>query len=346
MPSILYITAQASDFLADSLLHGLRSLLGANVVDYPRCRLLDASLDDETKRTMHGRGFTLYGRMPDAEGDAVDRDRVWERVAAGEFDLVIFSSIWRQFDQFIKERKVLRGCRTVLIDGEDRPMYFPWSGTIARRGFGRLVVAAWAARGMVRFMRERPESWVSPSFWRKPWTIGSHFICGGAVAAAPPRTIAFSIPQELIVQEVPRKDRVFFDHVVDADTARYIPGSSTAHLYHSESLYFDGLSRSKFAITCKRAGWDCLRHYEIAARGCVPCFRLLGRKPPNCAPHGLQDGVNCLAYSEPLDLFERVAAMTEGQYQALALGAISWAQENTTVRRASEVLSSLGFPSP
>jgi len=40
----------------------------------------------------------------------------------------------------------------------------------------------------------------------------------------------------------------------------------------------------------KRGGWDCLRHYEIAAAGAVPCVRQLEGKPSSCAPHGLQAG--------------------------------------------------------
>ena len=70
------------------------------------------------------------------------------------------------------------------------------------------------------------------------------------------------------------------------------------------------LARSRFAITTRRGGWDCLRHYEIAAAGAVPCFRQLEAKPARCAPHGLRPGSNCLSYHDWPDLRRQVAGIT------------------------------------
>ena len=36
-----------------------------------------------------------------------------------------------------------------------------------------------------------------------------------------------------------------------------------------------------FAITRKKAGWDCLRHYEILANGCIPLFLNIENCPKN-----------------------------------------------------------------
>ena len=54
---------------------------------------------------------------------------------------------------------------------------------------------------------------------------------------------------------------------------RVIPGdySTYYHLYN-ESQYFEDMSRSLFAVTYKKNGWDCLRHLEILAAGTVPLF--------------------------------------------------------------------------
>lgn len=32
------------------------------------------------------------------------------------------------------------------------------------------------------------------------------------------------------------------------------------------------MSRSLFAVTFKKAGWDCMRHLEIIAAGALPVF--------------------------------------------------------------------------
>ena len=36
-----------------------------------------------------------------------------------------------------------------------------------------------------------------------------------------------------------------------------------------------------FAHTIKKGGWDCLRHYEIMANGCIPIFKDLDKCPSN-----------------------------------------------------------------
>ena len=36
---------------------------------------------------------------------------------------------------------------------------------------------------------------------------------------------------------------------------------------------------SRFAITMRKAGWDCMRHYEIMANGCIPLFLNFENRP-------------------------------------------------------------------
>lgn len=76
--------------------------------------------------------------------------------------------------------------------------------------------------------------------------------------------ISFGIPMDTIVSHVPPKAKPF---------GRVIPGdiSTYFHLYN-ESLYYADMKRSLFVITYKKAGWDCLRHYEILATGSLPLF--------------------------------------------------------------------------
>jgi len=68
---ILYLTDGLPDYLADDLLYGLRSLLGAEVVDYPRKDVLyrNSRLRAETDR-LYGRGFHCFG----LEDRTIDRD--------------------------------------------------------------------------------------------------------------------------------------------------------------------------------------------------------------------------------------------------------------------------------
>ncbi len=90
-----------------------------------------------------------------------------------------------------------------------------------------------------------------------------------------PFPLQFSIPEEKIVREIPAKDR---------DFAFIVPGQMQTYIYNTESDYYHDYQRSFFAITCKKGGWDCLRHYEILANGCIPYFLDLDSCDPYTMP--------------------------------------------------------------
>ena len=46
-----------------------------------------------------------------------------------------------------------------------------------------------------------------------------------------------------------------------------------------QQLYYNEYRRSRFAATRKKGGWDCMRHYEILANGCIPIFENLEACP-------------------------------------------------------------------
>lgn len=74
--------------------------------------------------------------------------------------------------------------------------------------------------------------------------------------------ISFSIPAELIGEQVPPKKKSF---------CRVIPGNKTTY-FDDEDAYYAELKESLFTVTYKKAGWDCMRHYEILAMGSLPLF--------------------------------------------------------------------------
>ncbi len=75
--------------------------------------------------------------------------------------------------------------------------------------------------------------------------------------------ISFSIPACKIVAEVPEKTQML---------AKIIPGKSETYIYKTEAEYYQDYKNSIFGITHKKGGWDCMRHYEILANGCIPYF--------------------------------------------------------------------------
>jgi hypothetical protein len=50
------------------------------------------------------------------------------------------------------------------------------------------------------------------------------------------------------------------------------PKDISTYIYNNESDYYNDYNQSRFGVTIKKGGWDCLRHYEILANGCIPNF--------------------------------------------------------------------------
>jgi hypothetical protein len=75
--------------------------------------------------------------------------------------------------------------------------------------------------------------------------------------------VCFGIPASKIIKDVPPKTGIL---------AHIIPGEIPTYIYDNESGYYAAYQKACFGITKKKAGWDCMRHYEILANGCIPYF--------------------------------------------------------------------------
>jgi len=83
--------------------------------------------------------------------------------------------------------------------------------------------------------------------------------------------IEFCIPREKIRLDSPTKTRLM---------SPLIPGDPSTYLYYGdEPAYYDQYAVSYFGRTRLKGGWDCCRHYEIMAAGCLPYFEGLESCP-------------------------------------------------------------------
>ena len=308
---ILFLTTPGEDYLQDSLFYGLRRRLGADVVDWPRKDVMYTDCP-RPNAELYGRGFTLWKLLPPID---VDRPPANASIhdAAGGFDLLVFGSIRRQRAEFAawnRRRGFARFTdrpRAVFLDGEDKT---------------RLLIPA-ALRGRY-YKRERTRG-------TAPLT----------------RPISFSIPAAKIALRVAAdKPRRFATHV-QCEEAYRIPWIAehckSSYAFDTEDAYRADLASSLFGLTMRKAGWDCMRHYEVAANGCVPAFWKLGEKPATCAPHGLVDGVNCVAFDSAEELDERTRALEAdpAAYAEVARAALDWARAHSAEAYAERWLDSL-----
>jgi hypothetical protein len=124
---ILFLTHPYPNYVPDLLLHGLRKLLGPDVVDYPR--------KDGLYQGVLGLGICppnqlCPGWFPQDNGD-IDRQDIETKIERGFFSFIVCDlRAWAPW----KPR--LSGCRAgvALIDGEDRPFHLkPGNYLVFRR---------------------------------------------------------------------------------------------------------------------------------------------------------------------------------------------------------------------
>src|SRR5262245_46873024 len=188
---VLFLQANSEDYLADSLLHGLREVLGPDLVDLPRRDALYDDLEPERRSALYGRGFTLYGLLPEIE---VDRERPLARLLDGEFDVAILADIHRNWGPWLQLRPELarlraNGTTIVALDGGDTAVMYPYGPTWWRR------MRPWPlprAHGRIRYMKRelQPLTARIRYYGLVPGSLGLRLLSRAV------KPISFSIPAE------------------------------------------------------------------------------------------------------------------------------------------------------
>ena len=155
--------------------------------------------------------------------------------------------------------------------------------------------------------------------------------------------ITFSIPEEKIYNDYDKgyikKEKVL---------SSLIPGDLKTYIYNTEKEYYHEYRISYFAITVKKSGWDCLRHYEIIANGCIPYFLNIEECPKNTMallPKDLLIEANKLY----LNKFENktIIELTEqdiNEYNVLQKKIIDYTKNHLTTQKiASYILEKTNF---
>jgi len=142
--------------------------------------------------------------------------------------------------------------------------------------------------------------------------------------------INFSIPEsKLRASALPKSKRVV-NLIEDKHT----------YSFSAEQDYYDAIAVAEYAITRKKGGWDCMRHYEIAANWTVPCFYQLNRKPATCAPHGLIDMVNVISYEDETELYGKIDKIDRyGLYEEIQRASWDWACANTCEKVSEQIIN-------
>jgi len=86
-------TPEGCDYLIDPVLHGLRNTIGIEVVDDPKVHNMYFFDDEKKLQKMYGRGFTIYGTLPDID---IDRSNINEKIKDNYFDYIFIGGAWNR----------------------------------------------------------------------------------------------------------------------------------------------------------------------------------------------------------------------------------------------------------
>lgn len=77
------------------------------------------------------------------------------------------------------------------------------------------------------------------------------------------KPISFAYPTNKFTKSLVTKSQML---------ATCLPGKKETYIFTNEKDYCQDYQRSYYGLTCKKDGWDCLRHYEILGNYCIPHF--------------------------------------------------------------------------
>jgi hypothetical protein len=144
--------------------------------------------------------------------------------------------------------------------------------------------------------------------------------------------ITFSFPEEKIIREIPVKTKLI---------SSLIPGNLSTYIYTNETDYYNEYRNSLFALTTKKAGWDCMRHYEIIANGCIPYFPNIEECPPNTMallPKNLIKEGNLLYDKYKNTTLIELGSRDIEQCKELIIKLVTYLQNNLTTTRIAKYI--------
>lgn len=283
---ILFITHDYPNYVPDLLLHGLRKILGEDVVDYPKKECL--------YQGVLGLGVCPENQLcpswfPPDQGQ-IDRSDIQAKLSNNFFDLVICDIRSASIAQ-----ELTRGAkaRLVIIDGEDHPIPIPPGDyVICRRETNGSDFSIPLPMGLP----EEILHWiVSYDHLPKKYSIG--FL--GSTQDDQRRQIA-----ETIATHYP-------DALLQATTVPSAHNPNPAGRFGRDD-YYRSLQQCRLVLSLKGAGFDTFRFWENAACNSVH----IADRFPLYIPSDFIDAVHLLRFSDLEELRRGIDQVLEKQIES------------------------------
>lgn len=231
------------DYLSANVLHGLSELSDVELFTYVNYWFMYEGNKEEDLSKLYGRGYSYTNCIKKDNIQIIEETKISEMIESHFFDIIIYSSLWRCLKFLDIVKRVYDKASVFFIDGEDydnQPRIFHLGKLDPRLSIRTNKIERELCEHGTVFKRELA---LNDSKYYFP--------------------ISFAIPKKFIIDSIPEKTR---------DMAFVYPGRKETYIYKTMDSYYQGYRESKFGTTFKKGGWDCMRHYEILANGCIPYF--------------------------------------------------------------------------
>jgi hypothetical protein len=135
--------------------------------------------------------------------------------------------------------------------------------------------------------------------------------------------ITFAFPSTKLATPTRNKEKEY---------ATCIPGQKETYVFTDEKSYYEDYQRSYYGATMKKAGWDCMRHYEIMGNYCIPWFIDLEKCP--------KDTLVAFPKELILEAKELVNKFDETQYYAILDAIFNHTKKHLTTKSLAEYVLS------
>lgn len=122
------------------------------------------------------------------------------------------------------------------------------------------------------------------------------------------KPISFCIPEEKIIHQPTEKTKDLSDNLP-------LEGGRSTWRHETEESYYSEYQRAWFGHTRPKAGWDCMRHYEILSQGCIPIFEGLEQCPKQTLTffpkEVCQEILNIRPWENPMSTLHKMSVIYE-----------------------------------
>ena len=229
-----------NEYLADCIYHGLIDA-GIDVYETHYPGYMMSNYEEQSGQELcglYGRGFTLYGRMnhkPQIDPPHVIIDKIRSKF----YDAIIYGCVYTHF--MIYDRQCLDYLDEVRIHYPRTKVHF-----------------IDGSDDVTHFSQEYNLDQYG-IVWKRELT---DFAYGNP--------ISFAIPESVLRTTPVKKTEIFSSKIKSP-----VPGFHSdpqKYTFDNEQEYYDAYAHAYYAFTCKKMGWDCMRHYEILANRTIPYF--------------------------------------------------------------------------